>query len=221
MKTTMTHDEEETSAQLASRARDGDRAAFDELVWSNQDRLLRQIRSRLGKRVRSALDAEDVYQESVSRAFVAIAKFRWQGEESFYRWLAGIAEHLIRSASQRKSLDDIRLTREVAASDVTPSKTARRSERFDRLEGAINNLSDDQRTALKLARLDGLPVREIAAKMERSESAVYALLSRALDRLRATFGETESLHLPDRLFGIQEGTEESTEESTEGGDDEG
>lgn len=197
----MTDEQDPTTAALASRARDGDRAAFEQLIARNRDRLLRQIRSRMGPRVGSSMEVEDVYQETVSRALGAIAKFRWQGEESFYRWLAGIAEHLIRSASQRRSLDTLRLTRDVAASDPTPSRTARRAERFDKLERAVNELSPDQRTALKLARIDGLPVREIAAKMERSEKAVYALLSRALDRLRETFGDTESLHLPDRAFG--------------------
>jgi RNA polymerase sigma-70 factor (ECF subfamily) len=173
------------------------------------ERLSRQIRSRMGRRVGSLMAAEDVYQETFLRALGAIGKFRWQGEESFYLWLAGIAEHLIRSASQKKSLDTLCLTRDVPASDATPSKTARRDERFDRLECSINKLSPDQRTALKLARIDGLPVREIATKMERSEKAVYALLSRALDRLQETFGDTESLHLPDRAFQVKEAGDDS------------
>lgn len=77
-----------------------------------------------------------MFQETVSRALGVIAKFRWQGEESFYRWLAGIAAHLIRSASQRKSLDTLRLTQDFPTSDSTPSKTVRRGERLDRLERA-------------------------------------------------------------------------------------
>jgi len=173
------------------------------------DRLLRQIRARMGQRVGSLTEDKDVHQETISRALGAIQKFRWQGEESFYPWLAGIAEHLIRNASQKKSLDTLRLTRDVPASDTTPSRTVRRDERFDRLERAINKLSPDQRTALKLARIDGLAVRKIAAEMQRSEKAVYALLSRALDRLRETFGDTESLHLPDRVFQVKEGDDDS------------
>jgi len=173
------------------------------------ERLLRQIRARMGRRVGSLMEVEDVYQETFSRALGAIGKFRWQGEESFYLWLAGIAEHLIRSASQKKSLDTIRLTRDLPASDTTPSRAARRDERFDRLERAINNLSPDQRTALKLARIDGLHIRKIAATMQRSEKAVYALLSRAIDRLQETFGDTDSLHLPDRAFQVKEEGDDS------------
>lgn len=204
MDTTMTENQHETTAILATRARDGDRAAFEDLVARYRDRLLRQIRSRLGPRVGSSMEVEDVHQETVARAVAAIAKFRWQGEESFYRWLAGIAEHLIRSASQRKSLDTLRLTRDVSAGDPTPSRSARRNERFERLEYAINELTPDQRTALKLARIDGLPVREIATHMQRSQKAVYALVSRALDRLKESFGHTESLHLPDRTFRVKD-----------------
>jgi DNA-directed RNA polymerase specialized sigma24 family protein len=49
-----------------------------------------------------------------------------------------------------------------------------------------------------LARVEELKIREIAERMERSESAVKNLLLRALRELRQNFGDTESLRLPDR-----------------------
>lgn len=106
--------------------------------------------------------------------------------------------------SQKKSLDRLQLTTDVPARDATPSKEVRRNERFDRLEEAINRLSPDQREALKLARLEGVKVREIAVRMNRSTKAVYALLSRALVELKESFGDTESLHLPDRILEVKE-----------------
>jgi RNA polymerase sigma-70 factor, ECF subfamily len=209
METAMTDDHRQTVEALVQRAREGDSVAFQGLMNLYGERLLRQIRARMGQRVGSVMEAEDVSQETFSRALGAIAKFRWQGEESFYRWLAGIAEHLIRSASQKKCIDKLQLTRDVPADATTASTSVRRDERFDRLERAINRLSPDQRTALKLARIDGMPVRKIAAEMQRSEKAIYALLSRALDRLRETFGDTESLQLPDRVFKVNEGGDDS------------
>ena len=48
----------------------------------------------------------------------------------------------------------------------------------------------------KLARIEGLRIAEIAERMGRSRNAVAHLLSRALAKLKDTFGDTESFHLP-------------------------
>ena len=44
---------------------------------------------------------------------------------------------------------------------------------------------------------------EVAARMNRSENAVRLLLARAAMKLRESFGDTESLHLPDRTFNTE------------------
>ena len=46
--------------------------------------------------------------------------------------------------------------------------------------------------------MEGLKVREIAERMGRSESAVKNLLFKATKKLKESFGDTESLNLPDR-----------------------
>ncbi len=195
---------EEPDGCLVSKAKAGDMVAFETLVNRYRARLLRQIHARLGNRVRTQLEAEDVVQETTARALRAIQNFRWQGEESFYRWLASIAEHLIWNESQKRSSDQIQLSKNVPAGDRPPSKELRRHERFDRLQQAVNQLSPDYRTALTMARFEGLKVHEIAVKMNRSPKAVYALITRALEQVKATFGDTESLHLPDRTIQVPE-----------------
>ncbi len=72
----MTDDHEQSTMELATRARQGDLTAFELLVAQSQDRLSRQIRSRLGPRVGSLMEVDDVYQETVSRALRAIEKAR-------------------------------------------------------------------------------------------------------------------------------------------------
>ena len=86
----------------------------------------------------------------------------------------------------------------VAASHTSPSRGLRRAERLERLKDALRDLKPEQREAIELAKIDGLKVREIAARMNRSEVAVKQLLSRGLRRMKKTFGDTESLHLPDQ-----------------------
>ena len=115
------------------------------------------------------------------------------------RWLGTIAENLILNASKKYARQkNLRLDRDVAASEISPSKALRREERFDRLESALKDLSEDYRTVILLSRIEGLSIKEIAPRMRRSESAVKNLLLRALKGLRSSFGDTESLRLPDR-----------------------
>ena len=155
----------------------------------------------MGDRLKAKVEPDDVVQETLSVAFESIEKFTWRGEESFYRWLGSIAEHLIWSSSQKKAWGEIGLTRDVGARNTSPSKHIRREERFDRLEKALGDLSGDHRRVVILARIEGLKVKEIAARMNRSPDAVKKLLARALLNLKQSFGDTESLHLPDRRIG--------------------
>ena len=52
--------------------------------------------------------------------------------------------------------------------------------------------------------MEGLPIKDIAARMDRSESAVKNLLLRATKQLRLLFGETESLTLGSGQLGGRE-----------------
>jgi len=62
-------------------------------------------------------------------------------------------------------------------------------------------------------RVEGLEFEEAGRRMGRSPDAVKQLLYRALKKLRESFGDTESLHLPERSL-LAEGPE-----SAEGGDE--
>ena len=72
----------------------------------------------------------------------------------------------------------------------------------------METLSEEHRTVLTLSRIDGLSIAEIAARMQRSESAVKNLLLRAMRQLKRCFGDTESLSLGDAHLG---GGEESND----------
>ena len=194
---------------LVREAQAKDHAAFQDLVARYRDRLEHQIKARMGQslKAKTGVEVEDLLQETLMRAFGSIEKFRWQGEESFYRWLGSIAEHLIRNAAQKKTWSRLE-AKDVTATQESPSKALRREERFDRLEKALGGLNADQRKAITLSRLEGLKVKEIAARMNRSEDAVHKLLARAVLNLRRSFGDTESLALPDRKFQSGEGSDE-------------
>ena len=179
---------------LADRAQKCDRAALGELFERHKERLESWIRSHLGERLRGKMDAADLLQETQLRAFESINRFTWRHEDSFYQWLCTIAKHLIWSASQKRSLDEQNLSIDVPKSAPSPSKSMRRNERFDRLERSLKHLNPDERKVIRLSRIEGLRVKEVAEQMGRSEPSVKSLLIRSLKRLRESFGDTESLH---------------------------
>lgn len=190
----------ESPKELIDLARTGDAGAKEILVDRFSDALDHFIRLRLGSHLLETIEAEDVFQETFAKVFRSLETFQWRGEESFLRWLKGIAENRILTVarSQRRSRLVFVNHDERPSDEVPPSRTARREERFDRLQRALDRLEPDYREVIVLARLKGLRLKEVAERMERSPNAVAHLLSRALAKLKEVFGNTESLTLPAR-----------------------
>ena len=192
----MTRDEE----RLIGDAQQGDRSAFDHLVQKHRERLTSFVRSRLGGGLREWVEVEDVFQEAFLRGFRSMDRFQRRGEDSFFQWLCSIAECVIRDwARQRKRRPSVPLDGDiVGSSSGSPSNSLRRDVRFNRLQEALRLLSPDHREVIQLALLEGLRIKDIAQRMDRSPDAIKQLLLRATRKLRSHFGETESLHLPPR-----------------------
>lgn len=195
----------EHERRRVERARAGDRDAFDELLRPIRDDLLRRIERKIGSALRESLEPEDVLQEAQLRALGAIDRFRWQGEGSFRAWLEGIATHFILSSARTSARrSEYRMSGEPGAPYVSPSRHERREERFERLSRSVESLPEDYRTAIRLARIEGLAIAEVATRMGRTPAAVKNLLYKAMRKLRDSFGDTESLSLPDRRLGDEE-----------------
>ena len=184
---------------LVHQARHGDRKAFDELAAQARGRLIGEINRMLGQRLREKVDPEDVLQEVVLRAFESIGRFEGEDADAFQRWLEGIARNVVRNLARRKGWkNEFEITRDPPSPVSSPSRHQRREERFERLSKCVESLSPDYRTVIRLVRIDGLKIREVAERMNRSESAVKNLLLRAMKELRNTFSDTDSFSLPDR-----------------------
>lgn len=184
---------------LAERARKGDREAFDALVHAFGEEIERHAGRRIGEHLRSRVEVDDILQETLARAWKALPGFQWTGERAFLAWLKTICEHVILKLARHHGRDTIIYRPQDRASDEpTPSRDLRREERRDRLEEALDDLGLDYREAVRLVRLEGLQIREAAARMNRTPKSVMHLVSRGLKKLRESFGDTESLHLPSR-----------------------
>ena len=203
---------------LIDKAQSGDREAFGELVARYTGRTESLIRRLLGAQLKRVVEVEDLAQETFLRALRSFEQFRGDSEETLWCWLKTIAEHVVKDQarhhkvrlavlgqdiSQAKnssddgevgSLEDL-----LVAKDSTPSKILRRKERFERLEQAVSRLGPDHRKVILLARVRGLPIKEVARLMGRSPKAVSMLLLRAALELKRTFDTTGSLSLPAEL----------------------
>lgn len=185
--------------ETLEKARRGDKAAFDRLASAHRPRLESLIRSRLGSKLRPRVEVDDIVQETLLRALRSLSAYEEEGPGSFFRWLGGIANHVILEAAKREKRDLILpIDVEPASPIISQSKAGARDERFERLRRSLDGLSPDHRLVIVLARIERLPMKEVARRMGRTPDAATQLLWRALQKLKASFGHTDSLHLPPR-----------------------
>jgi RNA polymerase sigma-70 factor (ECF subfamily) len=77
----------------------------------------------------------------------------------------------------------------LAASMTTPSEAFSRDQRQLRMLAALDTLPEEQREALRLRYLIGLPSKEIAQKLGKTDGAVRVMLSRSLAKLQQLLAE--------------------------------
>ena len=176
------------------RAGDGE-PVFDELVAEHLPQLRAFVRAHMDPGLRARESAGDLVQ-TVCRALLAGRKeFDFRGEAQFRAWLFTAARHKILE-KQRFHLREQRDVRREApdgeaqllagyASVCTPSAEIVAKEQIERLEAALDDLSEDHREVITLTRFAELPLEDVAERMERSPDAVRKLLGRGLVQLAA------------------------------------
>ena len=185
--------------ELIEKAQAGDRPAFGELFELHRSRLAGLIRSKIGPGMRANLDVDDVLQETFTKALQSLDQFLWRGDQSFIRWLGGIAGNLILDAARtHRRKQNFQLLADAPGSGTSPSGVLRREERFERFQAALNRLTPEQREVVRLVRIDGLKIVEVSERLGKSPDAVKQLMLRGLARLRNDVRESRTLHLPDR-----------------------
>jgi RNA polymerase sigma-70 factor (ECF subfamily) len=168
-----------------SRARNGDLSAFNELVVEYQTLVYTLCYRMLGQ----AQAAEDAAQETFVSAWRNIHTVRG---ETFRPWLLRIAANLCRDELRRRvrrpstSLD---IALEAGMPDPpdeepSPDASVLTSELRGKLEAALQELPEDQRTALVLCDVEGLDYNEIATVMNTSLGTVKSRIARARLKMR-------------------------------------
>lgn len=160
------------------------------LLAELSDRLRRSLAKSFGQNF-SAADLDDLTQTSLLRITEKLDSF--EGRSKFTTWATAIAVHEALAELRRRKWQhlDLEAAVEEGKASLEPAgpDAVLRSERDGLLQRAIDQvLSPRQRTAL-LAELGGLPLMEVARRMESSRGALYKLLHDARKRLRAYFEE--------------------------------
>jgi RNA polymerase sigma-70 factor (ECF subfamily) len=163
--------------RLAVRCRNGDRAAFDEIVSRYTVRLFRFAFRLLGDRS----EAEDAVQETFVRVYKAIPAYRPDGYFSSWIYRIALNECRRRRRSYRVSLP-LEAAPQVAPGP-DPQQSAMTAERNRQLRQAVEALPEHYRIVMMLFYFDEMSVEEISRTIDVSVSAVKVRLHRGRERL--------------------------------------
>ena len=191
---------------LLQRLRAGDREAVGPWLESRRGALLAYIERRLGGALRRKIEPDDLVQDVNAEAIRSVAQIDLSQRDPF-GWLCQIAERRIvdahrkffgsqkRNASREMGLNSGEgsqgggLVDLLIASMTTASQAFSRDQRQIRLLAAMESLPEDQRTALRMRYLEGLPSKQIAETLNKTDGAVRVMLTRALAKLQQELGE--------------------------------
>ena len=176
----------ESDDALVHRILAGESALFERIMRRNNQRLFRAARAILN----DDAEAEDVMQETYTRAFAHLGQFR--GEAQLATWLTKIAVHeaLARVRKRRRLAplppgDDVEaLPMPDRPRPTDPEHEAQNAELRKLLERAIDELPETYRTVFVLREVEGLSTATTAECLGVSEEVVKTRLSRARVRLR-------------------------------------
>lgn len=183
---------------LIQRIKNGDNAAYDDMVSRYWDRIFARVHHLL----KNQQDAEEVTQDAFIRAHRGLENFR--GDASFSTWLYQIATNLAHnrywywfrrkrdfsvSLDQPLAIDgDLTLENVMPSEGETPSQAAVTQEFVDRVTECMNHLGEKHREVLTLRNVQNMSYDAIARELDISVGTVKSRIARARDSLRDRMG---------------------------------
>ena len=183
---------------LIREAQQGNTSAFEELVRQYDRAVLRLAIHLTG----SPEDGQDIYQEAFLRAYINLARFRF--ECSFYTWIYRIVtnlclDHLRKKHSRGRDLtttlspdgEEEQALDHVAdrAPAASPERNLASLELRQTIIGALGRLSPRERMVFELKHYHGLRLRTVAGILNTTEGTIKNTLFRATHKLRMQLAE--------------------------------
>jgi RNA polymerase sigma-70 factor, ECF subfamily len=173
----------EQEAALVAAAKEGDRAAFDELVRATHADIYTLAYRLTGDEE----DARDVLQDAYLRAFRGIKRFR--GDARFSTWMYRITANCAatylskRTKNRTEELSDDEPVADTRP-EIDPEAVAEAGMLRDRVTEALGELPPRLRAVVVLRDVYDLPHEAIASELGITEAAAKVRLHRARRKLR-------------------------------------
>jgi RNA polymerase sigma-70 factor (ECF subfamily) len=178
-------------ATLMLRVKQGDWAAFTELV----DKYKQPVINLAFRMLRDAVEAEDLAQVVFLQVFKSA--HRYEVSSKFSTWMFTIARNLCLNEIRRRSRhradsldaphperDDLPNQQYEDKKTFSPPESLLHGELEEKIEEALGDLPENQRTAILLCRSDELSYEDIAKVLGCSLSATKSLIHRGRETLK-------------------------------------
>jgi RNA polymerase sigma-70 factor (ECF subfamily) len=186
---------ERTDRQLVKRLLAGDRRAFRTFFDSHFNRLYRFAMSRLDH---DPATSEEIVQSTLSHAVNKLESYR--GEGPLFSWLCTFCRHEISAHFKRlgRTPDEVALTEDApevrSALDTLalersddPESVLRQREFEQSVHEILDRLAPRHGDVLEWKYIQGLPVKEIAERLQIGIKATESVLTRAREAFRKAF----------------------------------
>lgn len=181
--------------ELVLKSQQGDVRAFDELVERYHGKIYGLTYNMTSNRE----DAEDLTQEVFVKAFEALPRFR--GNSSFYTWLYRIAVNKTinyrKKRNRKRALSLDQFDQDIKMDDIyhgltakgSPLRSISLSELQEKLNEALQTLSEKHRTVVVMHDMQGIPHEEIAKVVKASVGTVRSRLFYARRQMQTELAE--------------------------------
>lgn len=161
-----------------------DKAAFAQLIGIYRKQLFTYIFRRCGNRE----TAEDIFQETLIRAWKNLQKYKEY--QKFSSWLFSIAHNLTIDSfrKNKNNIDDIEEKRELTSSENIQTKIENDEQKL-LLKNAIENLTLQQKEVFLLRQHGELTFKEIAELTKQPLNTVLSHMNYAMKKLKRILRE--------------------------------
>src|SRR5215475_828427 len=183
----------QTDAIAIERVLAGDRDAYRALV----ERHSRNVHRLAYRLTGNSHDAEDVVQEAFLRAYQKLEQF--EARANFGTWVYRIASNYAIDRMRQRRKEEARMEAPVARQEdgdnrdpldliadsaPTPERLTQNVELKKRMQLALSELTEAERTAFVMRHWEGCGIEEISAALKTSSSATKNTVFRSVQKLR-------------------------------------
>ncbi|MBP2637728.1 MAG: sigD 2 [Firmicutes bacterium] len=174
---------------MIAKAREGEKAALNELVTTYWPFIYRLALAKTGNQD----DAQELAQDTFLRALAALPRYQ-ETNATFKTYLARIALNLITDYYRKKGrtpqvFDIAQYQDPIIDTGTRPDEAAVNSEQRQEVARMLTLLPEEQRQVIELRIIQGVAVADVARIMGKSAAAIKMLQQRALKKLKDLFAE--------------------------------